>query len=520
MRLPLPTPHALLRLAPVAVACALALNAGTTLAQDAPSVAPDPDLATRPAPLRTLDARVRLGVEHVMLSKHEGMGLVGLTELLNVGDEFWFGPGVYSAAVGKRGGLFVPGFEGAWSHPFGERVAVDTGLFVGGGGGAAAPVGGGLMLRPHVDLVFRLPGFYTGPTWSKVYFPSGSINANQLGWMINVDSSFRYRPAAFTGSATDGSATGLGFDHVDAVVTVAKPHRSTSTAGTPLTNRIGLVGLRAERNIDGPLWGGIETAGAASGGVAGYAEALGAIGLRFPVVGDTLSLDLRAAAGLGGGGAIDTGGGIIAKASAGGTLKLTDTLALGAEVGVAGATHGRFKATTGSVSLNWSLDVPQADLGQWSNRRPGVPTPMEFSTGAERYRAARRDGTTRPLEAVVLQMSRFVAPGMYLTGEVHSAYAGGAGAYSVGLFGLGAQLPVTQRLRLGAEALAGAAGGGGVDTQGGAIVQARAYADASLTDALSLRVGVGKIKSVHGGLDAPVVDAALVFRFGVDRARR
>jgi hypothetical protein len=79
-------------------------------------------------------------------------------------------------------------------------------------------------------------------------------------------------------------------------------------------------------------------------------------------------------------------------------------------------------------------------------------------------------------------------------------------------------LPVTARIRLGAEALAGAAGGGGVDTQGGAVLQARAYADVSLSDSLSLRIGAGKIKSVHGGVDAPVVDAALVFSFGVDRA--
>ena len=49
-------------------------------------------------------------------------------------------------------------------------------------------------------------------------------------------------------------------------------------------------------------------------------------------------------------------------------------------------------------------------------------------------------------------------------------------------------------------------------------MQARAYVDVALTDSLSLRVAGGKIKSVHGGLDAPVVDAALVFSFGVDRA--
>ena len=505
-------------LAPVAIACGLALLAGAAQAQNALSV--DLDASAGTVPLRVLDARVRLGAERVRLPAAERMGLVGLTELFNVGGEWWIGPGAYGAATGKRGGLFVPGFEGAWSHPFNDWLAVDTGLFVGGGGGAAAPVGGGRMLRPHNDLVFRFPGVYTGPTWSKVWFPSGQINSNQVGWMINVDSSFRYRPAAFTGAGTDGSATGLGFDHVDAMVTMAKPRGYLTTAGAPLTQRIGLVGLRAERSVDGPLWAGIETAGAGSGGVAGYAEVLGTAGLRWPVVADRLSLGVRASAGLGGGGGIDTGGGLLLKMAAGGTLRLTDTLGIGAEVGLVDAPRGRYKASTAAVSLNWSLDVPGSDLGGWSDSKPGVPTRMEFGAGVERYRAARRDGRTQPLEAVVLQVNRFVTPYVYVTGQAHSAFAGGAGAYSVGLFGLGGQLPVTARVRLGVEALGGAAGGGGVDTQGGALMQGRAYIDAALTDSLSLRVAAGKIKSVHGRLDAPVVDAALVFRFGVDRAAR
>ena len=510
--------RALPRPAPLAIACALALQAGAAHAQNALPVEPEPQAGT--VPLRTLDARVRIGAERVRLPGGEKMGLVGMTELLNVGGEWWVGPGVYGAAWGHRGGLFVPGVEGAWSHPFNDWLAVDAGLFAGGGGGAAAPVGGGLMLRPHMDLVFRFPGFYTGPTVSKVWFTSGQINSTQVGWMLNFDSSFRYRPTSFTGSATDGSATGLGFDHVDAMVTFAKPRSSTTTAGAPLTNRIGLVGLRAERVVDGPLWAGVETAGAASGGVAGYAEVLGTAGLRWPVIADRLSLGVRASVGLGGGGGIDTGGGLLAKAAAGATLRLTDTLGIGAEIGLVDAPQGHYKAATGAVSLNWALDVPQGDLGHWSNSRPGTPTRMEFGSAVERYRAARKDGHTQALEAVVLQINRFVAPNLYLTGQAHSAFAGGAGAYSVGLFGVGAQLPVTSRIRLGAEALAGAAGGGGVDTQGGAVVQARAYADVALTDSLSLRIGAGKIKSVHGGLDAPVVDAALVFSFGVDRAGR
>ena len=509
-------PAPLSRLVPIAIACGLALHGAAAQAQFAATSTADAP------PLRTLDARVRLGAEKVKLPG-DTMGLVGLTEMLNVGGEWWAGPGVYGAATGRRGGFFVPGVEGAWSHPFNDLLAVDAGVFLGGGGGGAAPVGGGLMVRPHVDLVLRLPGFYTGPTFSKVWFPNGQINSSQFGWMINFDSSFRYRPADYAGTATDGSATGLGFDHVDAMVTFAKPFHSRSTTGAPMTQRIGLVGLRAERVVDGPLWAGIETAGAASGGVAGYAEVLGTAGLRWPVVADRLSVGVRASAGLGGGGAIDTGGGLLVKAAAGATLRLTDTLGIGAEIGVVDAPrHAHYKAQTAAVSLNWALDVPGADLGSWLDTHPGTPTRMEFGSGIERYRAARKTGGTEPLDAVVLQVNRFVGSNLYVTGQAHSAFSGGAGAYSEGLFGVGVQLPVTQRLRVGVEALAGAAGGGGVDTGGGAVAQGRAYVDLALTDALSLRVAGGKIKSVRGsgGLDATVVDAALVFRFGVDRSNK
>ncbi|MEP6505971.1 MAG: hypothetical protein ABJD97_21735 [Betaproteobacteria bacterium] len=506
------------RLAPtaIALACGLVPHLGANAQNIDPA---DAQTHAAKVPLAQADARVRIGGERVKLPLGEHMGLVGLTELLNVGGEWWAGPGVYGAATGHRGGLFVPGIEAAWSHPFNSWLAVDAGLFAGGGGGAAAPVGGGLMLRPHVDLVFRFPGFYTGPTWSKVRFTTGAIHSNQLGWMLNVDSSFRYRPADVSGGPTDGSATGLGFDHVDAMLTLAHPRGSRSTTGAPMTQTIGLVGLRAERIVDGPLWAGIETSGAASGGVAGYAEVLATAGLRWPVISDRLSLGVRASAGLAGGGAIDTAGGLLVKTAAGATLRLTDTLGIGAELGLVDAPRGHYKAVTTALSLNWALDVPQGDVSSWDNPRPGSPTRMEFGAAVERYRAARKDGTVRQLDAVALQVNRFVTSNVYVTGQAHSAFAGGAGAYSVGLFGVGAQVPVVSRLRLGAAALAGAAGGGGVDTRGGAVVLARAYVDVALNDALSLRVGAGKIKSVHGGLDAPVVDAALVFRFGVDRGR-
>jgi hypothetical protein len=511
-------PPAPRRAVAVAVACALALAASRAAPQEAPASEP------APLPAASADARLRLGAERVRLPGHERMGLVGVTELINVGGDWWAGPGVYGAATGHRGGLFVPGVEGAWSRPFNDWLAVDAGVFVGGGGGATAPAGGGLMLRPHVDLVLRLPGFYTGPTWSKVRFPNGSIDSGQFGWMVNFDSSFRYRRAddLRADSRTDGSATGTGFDRIDATFTRWRPRGSATTGGTPLKQSVDLVGARAERVVDGPLWAGLEAAGAAHGGVAGYAEVLGAAGLRWPVVGDRLAVGLHGAAGLGGGGGVDTGGGLLVKAAADARLRLTPELGIGAEAGLVDAPrHAHFKAAYAGLSLEWQLDPPRRNGGPGlqADPAPDGATRMEFSAGSERYRAARRDGTSRPLDAVVLRMNRFVTPAVYLTGQAHSAFAGGAGAYSVGLFGVGVQLPVAPRLRVGVEALAGAAGGGGVDTGDGALLQGRGYVDFALTQSMSLRVGAGRVKSVHGGVDAPAVDAELSFRFGVDRRR-
>ena len=526
-RLFLPTPPAApgrrrppdegaLTLNALACAAALALAAAPAHAQ-APS-------DTTAAPVRSVDARLRLGGEAVHLPDGTRIGLVGLTELFSVGGEWWFGPGVYGAVSGRRGGLFVPGVEVAWSHPFNEWLGVDAGLFAGGGGGANAPVGGGLMLRPHVDLVIQpFQGFYTGPTWSTVRFVNGQIDSHQFGWMFNVSSSFRMRPADLIvpHAPTDGHATGLGFDRIDLMLTEVHPRDTRHlSSGQPLTQTIGLVGMRAENTVGGgPLWVGLEASGAAKGGVAGYAEVLGTGGLHWAAAGDRLSLDLRGSVGAGGGGDIDTGGGLLLKGAAGATLRITDTLGVSLEGGLLHAPHGHFDGRYVSVGLDWLLDPPSNGPGLWGSTSSAEATRMEFATGIEHYDAARKDGRTAPLDAVMLQVNRFVAPNFYLTGQARSALAGGAGAYSVGLVGIGTQWPVGHGVRVGAEALAGAAGGGGVDTGAGAVLQGRGYVDVALGETVSLRVGAGRVKSVHGGLDAPVVDAALTFRFGVDRRR-
>ena len=468
------------------------------------AAAPEDALTIRPA-------QVRLGIEKVHLPGNEAMGLVGSTYLVDIGHGLWIGPAAYGAISGQRGGLFTFGAEAAWRAPLPGPLALDLGFYAGGGGGGAAPVGGGLMLRPHADLTWNFGPYRAGVSLSQVRFANGDIDSRQIGLVWSANTDFRYVARDRIGSPSSISGrSGVGFDRVQAVFGVYKPRSGDMRNGGGTLSKIGFAGVRMERAIDNHAYWGIEAAGATSGGVAGYAEYLFTAGTETSLWGDSLVVGTRAALGMGGGGDVSVGGGLLLKGGVYSTLRLTRDLGLTLEGGYTAAPQGRFRALHAAASLNWILDDP-SDV-----TAPDRTTRTEWVGGVERYNAARRDGSVRSLQAVSLKVNRFVSPLIYLSGQAHSAYGGGAGGYSVGLIGLGLQAPLGSRVRVGAEGLIGAAGGGGVDTQGGAIAQPMAYVGVDVSRSVSLRVGAGRIKSLrHGPLNGNVIDFTLAFTFGV-----
>ena len=88
----------------------------------------------------------------------------------------------------------------------------------------------------------------------------------------------------------------------------------------------------------------------------------------------------------------------------------------------------------------------------------------------------------------MLKVNRYLSRNFYLAGQVHSAVGGGAGGHLTALIGAGWNQPLGGRFHVGAEMLAGAAGGGGVDSRG-SVVQPMLYAGYQLTPAVALRLG-------------------------------
>src|SRR5204862_2015568 len=278
----------------------------------------------------------------------------------------------------------------------------------------------------------------------------GDIRSSQVGVLLSWERPFRFFDADASGQSQPGNGpTGLGVQQLAGTGTVYRLRGSD-------TRRIGLVGGRAEwqPNAAG-VFPGIEAAAAASGGAAGYMEILGDIGWRWPPSPSSpVALEARAALGLGGGGAVPTEGGPIGKWTVGASTNLGAGWRAGLDVG---EVHGLGSPLRGRLAQLW-VAMP---LGPGPDA--GTITRSEWSAVLQHHPHVRRnDGTSAALDTVGLKLDRYVGEYTYLSAQAHSAYAGGAGAYSIGLIGAGVASAPGDVVRVGAELLLGAAGGGGV----------------------------------------------------------
>jgi len=483
----------------VALAAAFAMPAAAAdVAVDAASTTPS--------------AHARISFEKITFPGDEKVGLLGASYLVDVPhvDGLSLGPAVYGAITGNRGGFFNIGGELAWRKRIVGPFGIETGVYAGGGGGAGAPQGGGLMLRPHLDLLAAFGATAFGVSVSRVKFPNGQIASTQWGLGFNISDQFRSMRAERLDEPTRASGrSGIGFDRVQLVAGAYRTRsQSTLLDGRAEPRTISMLNARGEQSIGSNGYWGVEAGGATQSAVSGYAEFLGIVGAETELVHNSLTGGIRLGAGMGGGGGVRTGGGFLVKGSVYSILRLSPDLGVSLEAGLASAPQGELRAAHVGAGLVWALDGP---------RSSGVAVPpvrTEFGAGVERYDAARKSGETRAMSLATLRIDRFVTSNVYVTGQAHTAFAGDAGGFTSAFLGAGWWQPISPRWHVAAELLGGAAGGGGVDSHG-AVGQAMLHVGAQLTPAVGLRLGVGRIESLRGPLGATVVAATVVFTYGV-----
>ena len=453
----------------------------------------------------------------------ERIALAGGSYLLAFNEEWGFGPSVYGAAKGNFGGLFTAGFtaQRRWRLSPGTHLA--AGLYAGAGGGVSSDqvrFGGGLMLRPEISLRADFGSWYAGAALAQIRFPSGNISGSSLGLVLGRMTGFAsFDPVDSGRQGRAAVRTGLGMDEIMLFFGADKPSGSSrNRSGQPSLARMGKAGAELRQYGDIGSWWSLEGAGAAQGGADGYMELLAGVGQDWALFGSSLRIGGQLAAGLGGGGNVDTGNGWLLRAGPSLRWQTPWGATLRVDGGLTRAPSGHFSSNYLRIGLGLPLDGSAAGFDRLGDGGRIVHLNQLFVSVQHLPQLRFKDGSSDPVTHLATLMTRELTPSLYGVAQVGSAAIGHAGAYSFGLFGLGLQ--TTQNLastRFGIEALLGAAGGGGVAVGGGAVLQAEAWAAWAFgdSDRLRLRAGLGQWRSLRGASQSsPLLNLSLGYGFG------
>ena len=460
-----------------------------------------------------------------MPASNEEMGLFGIGYYQYFYPWLYGGVNAFGAATGKRGGFFTGGFTGGIKLPLIENLYADSSFYVGAGGGGDAPQGGGLMLRPYVGLVYEFGQYAFGLGYSRVEFPNGDIDGDSISFQLDTNFSTSTRDWFDAQTSTQ--------NYFDSVLSGVSKHRShismrsrfyqptddsKTVSATNLNETIGVVGVNYAYFIDKYIFIELESAGAFSGNVGGYAELLGGVGFRQPVTSDDRFAFLPSVTvGGAGGGAVDTGGGLVIRGNLGSEYRLTSDLSVLADVGYILAPDGNFEAPYAGFNILYVMESLSPD-----SQGTALTSDENIVTNRWRIRpihqwyldAPRKVGVPKDMELLGAKFDWAPDNWWYLTGQALSAYAGGAGGYSEGLWGAGILGPRVGRFGSYVEALIGAGGGGGVDSGSALIAKGSAGLSFRLSRNLSWELGLGRLVSQEGSLDVNLLDTALVYRLG------
>nr|WP_271473671.1 hypothetical protein [Prochlorococcus sp. AH-736-M13] len=384
------------------------------------------------------------------------------------------------------------------------------------------------MIRPHFALKYDFGWSKLGLNYTYVDFPNGNISSDAIALSVDIPFSsliLNWEDDGLTVAdhfGVDWSNVSRHRSHIAARIRAYSPAKgSKTTSGGSLNNSLGLFGVEYSYFIDDNWFATFETAGALSGGVGGYAELLAGIGYRLPLTDDDKIAILPAfTIGGAGGGAVETGGGFVARANLGLEYRLSPDLSLIMDGGYLTAPEGNFDAPYLGLNLAYVMETFAQD-------QKGAPlletdlikaTKWRFRPAHQWYfDAQRRGGPSRDMQLLGGKIDLMLGDWWYLTGQGLSAYGGGAGGYSEGHWGVGILGPSWKKLRFYGEMLIGAGGGGGVDSGSALLFKPSVGLEYNLNEDLSFQTGIGKVISKEGSLDANTFDASLVWRFGTPK---
>ncbi len=462
-------------------------------------------------PLETKNITLQTSFENLKISSTENMGLLGVDYLLDYNNNLSYGFSVYSAVSGDRGGFFVGGVKADINEPLTKNFYLNQSVFVGGGGGASAGQGGGLMLRGFVGVGYK--SLTLG--YSHVKFPNGTIDSSQFS--IALESKFKTLIVSdsFDKKLLANYPLTKSKSYILSTFQTYHPKDSKTRSGLPLTKDISLIGLEYGSYFSKEFFSYFESAGAIHNAT-GYMEILGGLGYKKELF-NNFAFKTKLSLGASGGGRVDSGGGAITKGSIFLEYLPTKKFITSLGVGKVHAFSGDFDADF--VSLSLGVKTNFISLGDSKNVNFSDIYTQKFSIKLinQTYFYSKNLTTNKnnknDVELMGIGINWYLSENLYLSGETFGAYKGDAGGYAVGMFGIGYEKPVTNKISTIAQLCVGAAGGGSINSEG-KILQPMIGFSYNFNKTDSMEIMGGKVKSLSSAMNSNLFHVSFTHKFG------
>ena len=485
--------------------------------------------------LTTTPSRWRITYGEIEVPGTEDMGLLGVHYELLEAFESWpgvfAGVGGFGAIAGDRGGFFSGGFSGGWRTQIPGEIYAEVGAFVGGGGGGASPGGTGMMLRPFVALEREMAGLGVRLELANTDFPGGDIDDTSLSFGVTVPGELLAGRVASEWSAPiPMEAIDLERWRIGAGALTIDPSSGARTiAGDSFGGDVSVAGLQLAAEIGENSYIPIYAMGAVEGGVSGFATVLGGYGVSGELGNRDLRWEAEALVGMGGGGGVDTGGGLMLGALAGLRYRLADNWSAHANVGYLDAPNGRFSGQTLGFGLAWDPRMlrlrPSYDRANLATQQmPSHEGKLDVWQTSAHYKVYRPTGSTRTesggkhssnLQLVGVGFERHIGEHASVVIRTAGAIEGDAGGYAEGTLGMrlsASPFESFPNCQVHGTYEVGAGGGGGVDVGSGLIHQATVGWLWAPKPGVEVGLDLGRMEAFdNGSFEAGVVGVSFAF---------
>jgi hypothetical protein len=462
------------------------------------------------------------------------MGFVGLNYNIPINSWLYTGAGMHFAVTGDQGGLFTLGVNLGVNKQLYKHLYFDANVHFGGGGGYRTLVNGGGILYSNIGLQYKTDSYSFGVQYGKVDFFTGFIKNDNVSFFIEIPSALRtasYKDAQkefivadtskdeFWQKPSAKSVQQITFDFFYPI----GDSRTDSYQGNKIIDHtLYIIGFEYQRYLTHNTFIYVHTDTMYKGLVAGFMDLFIGVGKDFV---ETKYVNLFAKFGLGGaGGRIYQEGGLTMYPNAGVNVKITDNFGLSAHGGYHRAIGGTFEAYTAGISLKYyglsgSTKHPFTGKKTTKIKTQGIQLSAQNQTY---FNVAKFGIPASDLQLIALKINYNLNNRCYIIGETSFAYQGKSGGYAHGLFGLGIKSnPFSNgRFSIFAEANAGVAGGGRVDSGEGVLVRPTAGINFNLTEDFSIHASGGQMISPFGSVNSTNFNIGLSYGVSVLNSKK